>query len=265
MTDARTSLPDSVITWTQDLLSGKLVAPLKDKFDELHLTFLEKDDARRGARTGLAGFAKADYVLALLEHKATVLQQQQLQQQQQAGGGGGGGGDNVNLEDEDAFAEDNFFEPTTFDKFHFVNYLGHASDPLLKCIVVDFRDDGTLRRYTIRPVMSNNIIRDVPRARLADPNGPFAVIHEALEVNPLDCGDVVQLQSDMGPDRPIFAIVEKIGHTFRIIADTDGTSSTLPRTALVRFDPNPRPAQRQRVGGGSTRWTRLTSGPPTPP
>ena len=99
MTDARTSLPDSVITWTQDLLSGKLVTPLKDKFDELHLAFLEKDDARRGARTGLAGFAKADYVLALLEHKATVLQQQQLQQQQQAGGGGGGGGDFVQVDE----------------------------------------------------------------------------------------------------------------------------------------------------------------------
>jgi hypothetical protein len=256
MTDARTSLPDSVITWTQDLLSGKLVTPLKDKFDELHLAFLEKDDARRGARTGLAGFAKADYVLALLDHKATVLQQQQQQQAD---------GDNDDLEDEDAFEEDSFFDPATFDKFHFVNYLGDATNPLLKCIVVDFTDDGTLRRYTIRPVRSNNIIRNVPRARLANPNGPFAVIQEALEVNPLDCGDVVQLQSDKGSDRPIFAIVEKIGHTFRIIADTDGTSSTLPRTALVRFDPNPRPAQRQRVGGGSTRWTRLTSGPPTPP
>jgi len=61
-----------ILGWTRESLEGSPVAArLRPLFEVLQLQHLDKNDPARGDRQGL-GYARADFVNALLAHQATV-------------------------------------------------------------------------------------------------------------------------------------------------------------------------------------------------
>ena len=64
---------DDILGWTRESLEGSPVAArLRPLFEALNLQHLDRNDAARGARQGL-GYARADFVSALLAHQAARL------------------------------------------------------------------------------------------------------------------------------------------------------------------------------------------------